>query len=215
MRGVRSTEFYTEDPVETSDLKKYRLTAATMIKFMIRARRQGGGSFMPGAQWRRWWNTAEPKKPAPIRVLLQRALDAQGRLNDIKPLDSLAEGERENPTLFDLVDRFIEEQAVIAAIQTLDGNPNAAIEWERLAEWSDLEDIRDGLDRLPGDKPTIRRKGGRPLVSEEEATDRQALVAAWNKARGVASKKDFCADKGITVKALDRVLDWAAKRSNR
>lgn len=202
--------------METSDLKTYRLTAATMIKFMIRARRQREPNFISKAQWGRWWNTAEPKKAAEIRVLLQNALKAQGRLTEITPIDSFAEGERDEPTLFELVDRFIEEHAVIAAIRKLEDNAETPIEWDGLATWSDLQRIRDGLDQLPGDKPTTQRKGGRPPVSGERATGREEVVAAWNRARDAGiSKKDFCRDRGITIKALDRAVDWLAKRRAR
>lgn len=61
-----------------------------------------------------------------------------------------------------------------------------------------------------------RKKGGRPRLDGQEERRRTALVEEWQRAKeaGVV-QKDFCADKGITVDRLNKLVNWFTQRQKR
>lgn len=191
---------------------KWKDTAAAMVKFMVRARRRQEPDFIDERQWERWRNTPEPRNEAPIDVLLKHALKIHHRLTKDAELSSLAVEERDAPSIFELIDAFIDVQAVRAAIRAAcKGRP---INWPGLAQWEELQRIREGLDRL-GER-TRPKKVGRPGITGREAQEREDLVEEWRRAHGAGmSKGDFCSSKQIDVAQLDLALDWHAHRRKR
>jgi hypothetical protein len=59
-----------------------------------------------------------------------------------------------------------------------------------------------------------RRKGRKKLPPKEERR-RRAILERWERASGECSRKDFCADEGITVKQLENFQRWKKQRENR
>ncbi|MCA9030828.1 MAG: hypothetical protein KDA69_15465 [Planctomycetaceae bacterium] len=54
-----------------------------------------------------------------------------------------------------------------------------------------------------------KAKPGRLRVSDAEAACRLDIIAEWNKAKEAKTgKKQFCKDKGISVKELDSLMRW-------
>jgi hypothetical protein len=65
--------------------------------------------------------------------------------------------------------------------------------------------------RKPG-----KAKGGRPKVTDAEAEKRRELIAEWQRARDAGVRmKDFCKDRGCSVKYLEKCVNWASQRSRR
>ncbi len=59
-----------------------------------------------------------------------------------------------------------------------------------------------------------RRRGRKKLPAEEEQRRRKVLER-WERASGECSRKQFCADEGITVAKLEAYQSWNKQRKNR
>lgn len=61
-----------------------------------------------------------------------------------------------------------------------------------------------------------KRGSGRPAINIEMAREREQLITKWNRAKesGVR-QKDFCGDNGISVKELDKIINWSTQQRRR
>jgi hypothetical protein len=61
----------------------------------------------------------------------------------------------------------------------------------------------------------VAGKRGRKKLPPKEERRRLAILERWERASGECSRKDFCADEGITVKQLENFQRWKQQRENR
>lgn len=62
---------------------------------------------------------------------------------------------------------------------------------------------------------TKGRKPGRNKISGKNEKKRYEILQEWESVKGNRSRKDFCVDKGITVKQLENFQRWKQQRENR
>jgi hypothetical protein len=61
-----------------------------------------------------------------------------------------------------------------------------------------------------------RRKGGRPKIGVKQERERLQVIDDWHRARAAGTRmKDFCTEKSIDQKTLERYIVWKAQRKRR
>lgn len=86
---------------------------------------------------------------------------------------------------------------------------------QRLREQEQQQAQEDAKAEPPAKADEKGRRKGRKKLPPKEERRRLAILERWERASGECSRKDFCADEGITVKQLENFQRWKQQRENR
>ena len=152
VQPVSNSMAYTND-----DMGRFHFDAASMVKFLIRARRQVEPDFIIKSDLQRWRGAEPPENEMSCADLLQRALDAHGHILKHITLPSRSSDEQRQPSIEELVYDFVDSTKLKVAVNAARGSRR--VKWATVAQWDKLNAIRDGLDKLPDpvqiDEPVV------------------------------------------------------------
>lgn len=85
-----------------------------------------------------------------------------------------------------------------------------------VAQISKGDEGKTGRRSKPEAGDTTARKGGRPKVKKTEADKRYRFESDWKRAKSTGtSLKDFCADRGCSMKDAEKKLNWCSQQRRR
>jgi hypothetical protein len=196
--------------LEFADPTSFRNAAAGLIKSLIRARARQEPEFLRANDYQRWGVTdlqSERRSCTTLLRLFQQLRDQfEHRL--IEGQNSIPEPSSSDDA--DLIDAVVDQiwgfvqGDINQAIR--DAERGRQVQWNKLAAWSNLTELRDALDRLPstprrkvktsptGELPVIRRtpkaiiiewKKNRQSVSDGTADAYEAMIKAKGQPVGI------------------------------